>query len=149
MAANDRVIFIKTASDKPARRTVKFSDFDGLDEANVAAEFYHQCKVNGLRAYLEVSVRSVHHRSGKFRVDCIVVDRDGASICAVEFKTAGARPGRGQSFKAIPVSGSGKQLMSRQARAYSDLGIPWRYCIGKKDIPATIEWTLSLVEPED
>lgn len=126
---------------------MNFTDFDGLDEANVAAEFYHQCKVNGLQAYLEVTMRSSHHRSGKFRVDCIVVDGDGSAICAVEFKAVGAAPGSVRSFEALREGRPQERRMSRQARAYNDQGIPWRYCIGKEDVSATIKWTLGLIKP--
>jgi hypothetical protein len=106
---------------------VKVFEFDGLDEANVAAEFYHQCKLIGLAAFLEVPARSPVHRSGLFKVDCIV--RSGSRVlCAIEFKAANASP-----------SGEG-----RQASAYKSLGLPWRYCIGQSQVPATIEWVLKL-----
>jgi hypothetical protein len=112
---------------------VRKFEFDGLDEANVAAEFYHQCRLIGLRVYLEVPAFSPVHRSRSFKVDCIVRDgKDGDVLCAIEFKAANARP-----------SGEG-----RQSSAYASLGLPWRYCIGQKQVRETIAWVRSLQKKE-
>jgi hypothetical protein len=134
---------------------VKVNKLDGLNEANVAAEFYHQCKVKGLQVVLEVIMPSAHHRSRQFKVDCMVVNDDGFPFCAVEFKQAGKEPGKGkappitwQPYKVKQVMRQRKKRPTRQEKAYDDLGLPWRYCIGKEDIRSTIEWTLNLIEPK-
>jgi hypothetical protein len=97
----------------------------GTAEANVGAEFYHQCRLRGLRAVLEVKAPSPIHRSKTFRIDCVVMDEH--PICAVEFKTSGS---------ATPRTGT------RQANAYNSLAIPWRHCAGIEQIPDVIAWVL-------
>ena len=131
----EHLAHVRDARLHPARkgRLMKIEDIDGLAEANVAAEFYHQCRLLGLRCYLEVpAYSSAHTRSNRFRIDCLVTHNNEA-LCAIEFKTSGSTPGR----------------FSRQARAYDGLGIPWTYCIGQEQVIDTINWVLSLKARKD
>jgi hypothetical protein len=83
-----------------------------LSEADLLAEFYHQCRLKGLTLRMEVSLPSkVHQRSKKTRVDIAVI-LGNRIIALVEGKTPGKVTGKN----------------SRQTRAYAEIekehGIP-------------------------
>lgn len=51
-----------------------------ITEANIQAEFYHQCKLNGINCYLEFT-------HGKCRFDAIIYNNEGVVRFIVEFKS--------------------------------------------------------------
>lgn len=98
-------------------------------EADVAGEFYHQAKLRGWTPEMEVKLSSRHHRSGYMRADCVLYV-DGERICAVEFK----RHGHKEPSKE-----------SRQGKAYSELKIPFVFCIGRDGVKEAIDKIEDLV----
>ena len=91
-----------------------------FSEADLVAEFYHQCRLRNWHCYLEVRLTSFVHRSGCMRADAVIKKWPSESpVCAVEFKTQNT---------AVP----GK--FTRQHLAYSMLPFPFFYCIGAQQI---------------
>jgi len=99
-------------------------------EADVSAEFYHQCQKLGLTLKMEVRLPSDVHRSGMMRVDALVFQL-GTIVCAVEFKVHRKHASKPQS---------------RQYRAYSGLGFPFFFCCGTGEIEDTIENVVALAD---
>ena len=99
-------------------------------EADVAAEFYHQCQKLGLVVKMEVKLPSKVHRSGTMRADALIFQL-GEVVCAVEFK----------GFRK-----SGLDPYSRQFRAYSGLGIPFFLCCGSGEIESTLDEVVALAD---
>ena len=99
-------------------------------EADVAAEFYHQCQKLGLTAKMEVTLPSKVHRSGFMRADALVFQLSNL-VCAVEFK--GHRK-------------TGLNPESRQYKAYMGLGIPFFLCCGLSSIEETINDVVALAD---
>lgn len=67
---------------------------DVLSEADLLAEFYHRCKLVGIKVRLEVFLPSTLHRSKRMRADVAVFRGSGDEIVAcVEGKTPGAKVG--------------------------------------------------------
>ena len=58
---------------------MKFIKPDRIAEANIQAEFYHQCKLNGIECYLEYK----HEHS---RFDAVIIQNDEIEFI-IEFKS--------------------------------------------------------------
>ena len=105
-------------------------------EADVAAEFYHQCQKLGLIVKMEVKLPSRVHRSGFMRADAVVFQQTDKFqtvevVCAVEFK----------GHRKI-----GLNPESRQYKAYMGLGFPFFLCCGLSDIKETINDVVALAD---
>ena len=99
-------------------------------EADVAAEFYYQCRRLGLLVKMEVKLPSKVHRSGFMRADALIFQL-GTIVCAVEFK--GHRKTR-------------LNPKSRQYKAYSGLEVPFFLCCGLSEIDETIDNVIALAD---
>ena len=99
-------------------------------EADVSAEFYHQCQRYGFVVKMEVRLPSKVHRSGTMRADALVF-QFGEIVCAVEFK----------GFRK-----NGLNPNSRQFKAYSGLGIPFFLCCGSGEIEGTLDEVVALAD---
>lgn len=72
-------------------------------------ELYHQARVAGLGACVEVSIQSIEHRSGSFRVDVLLM-KDGKAVLACECKGEGS-------------AAHWEHRNTRQERAYANCGV--------------------------
>lgn len=96
----------------------------GLSEADLVAEFYHQCRLRGWHCELEQSLPSPKHPSGQMRADAVIKRKKHcAIICAVEFKKYG----------------NSSKDSSWQSLGYASQRFPVLYCIGAHQIFETID----------
>ena len=102
-------------------------------EADVAAEFYYQCRRLGLLIKMEVKLPSKVHRSGFMRADALIFQL-GTIVCAVEFK--GHRKTR-------------LNPESRQYKAYCEQDCSKRHrtpCFCRKGEPVTWYFLISFIK---
>jgi len=96
----------------------------GLSEADLVAEFYHQCRVRGWHCELECALPSSEHLSGYMRADAVIRRKKNCVIlCAVEFKKYGSKP----------------RELSPQTTGYAVQDFPVFYCLGAHEVFQVIE----------
>lgn len=111
---------------------MKVQEIAQLDrnEADVVGEFVHRIRTDGLlNVHLEVKLPSKWHRSGRFRVDALLVTKDEDIVCAVEFKRPGKKVG----------------ARTRQRLAYADLPFPHFFVIGRHGMKKVIPEIYGLI----
>lgn len=96
---------------------MKFEVPKRLPEANIQAEFYHRCRLEGLRLCLE-------YKYEHSRFDCVMIGDDDSIYAIVEFKS-----------KVKPIV---KSYNTKQIQKYSQYNIPIVLCFSYKDIDYTI-----------
>lgn len=104
-------------------------------EATIQADLYIALKARGLNVILEQPIPLAgwgtrFNKSGKIRVDILVMDGDNYAVCAIEMKNK-------QGY--IPPDGS------RQLRKYQALGIPFRYCSGYDEFDDVVNWACGFI----
>ena len=100
----------------------------GLSEADLVAEFYHQCRARGWHCELEVTLGSPEHPSGRMRADAVIRrSKYGPIICAVEFKKYGRKLRECKLGGDIPQD-------TKQQLAYDSQIFPAFYCFGAHGI---------------
>jgi hypothetical protein len=81
---------------------MKFNPNNRLPEANIQAEFYHQCKLNNIKCYL-------HYKIDHSVFDAIII-KDNTIIKIIEFKSY--------------VTNRDGKINTKQLKKYSQYGIP-------------------------
>lgn len=96
-------------------------------EANVQGEFYHQCKMLGLRFCLE-------YRYENCIFDAVMINDNDDIYAIVEFKRE----------KNYAYTGRYKGKLTKQLTKYSRYGIPVLVCVGYAGLSATLDKILEL-----
>jgi hypothetical protein len=94
-----------------------FQATKGISEANIQAELYHQCKLRGIKIYLEY-----RHEGCVF--DAVIV-RDFEIVAIVECK----------SYNSSDVP----NLTTKQYARYSSFGVPLFYIVNFKQVVPTLD----------
>lgn len=95
-----------------------------LPEANIQAEFYHRCRLLGLRLCLE-------YRYEHCRFDAVMLDRNDNIYAIIEFKS-----------RIKPIKGEYK---TKQIDKYSKYGIPIIVCLDYNSIDLAISKCVELL----